>query len=206
MLKINPILLFLFFLLIRATISAQFDYNGMKTLNINRNKSMDPYFIGITNSVTPVMCALPIASYTAWIIKKDKKYLQNTVIQLESMAINGVLTLTLKELVRRPRPFITYSDVEKVVPAGSMSFPSGHTSTAFNTATALTLTCPKWYLIVPAYTWASLAGYSRIHLGVHYPSDVLAGAFIGSASAIAGHYLNNWIYNKKFDKSTSKKL
>ncbi len=58
---------------------------------------------------------------------------------------------------------------------------------------------PKWYIIAPSFAWASAVGYSRMALGVHYPSDVLAGAIIGSGSAYLCYKLNKWV-NKKQSK------
>ncbi len=205
-LKNKQLIVLLSFLLFLSNSQAQFDYQGMQSLHSNRKQNFDPFFKVVTHSVTPVMFALPVSSLGTWVITKDKKYLRNTFLQLEAMAINGLITLSLKELVKRPRPFVTYPEFDNLVSAGSYSFPSGHTSSAFNTATALTLSCPKWYLIVPAYTWASLAGYSRIHLGVHYPTDVLMGAFVGSGSAVAGYYLNQWINNIQKTKKLKSKL
>lgn len=83
----------------------------------------------------------------------------------------------------RKRPFVTYPDlITKKSEAGSPSFPSGHTSQAFATATSLSLAYPKWYVIAPSLLWAGAVGYSRMELGVHYPSDVLVGALIGIGS------------------------
>jgi len=65
------------------------------------------------------------------------------------------------------------------------SFPSGHATTAFATAVLLTLWYPRW-----AGAWIGLAvlvGLSRVMLGSHFPSDVLAGALLGSAVALAAH-------------------
>jgi membrane-associated phospholipid phosphatase len=68
---------------------------------------------------------------------------------------------------------------------------------AFATATSLSLVCPKWYVILPSFTYASLMGYSRMYLGVHYPSDVLIGALIGSGSAYLSHYIYKKIIKEK---------
>ena len=65
------------------------------------------------------------------------------------------------------------------------SFPSGHATTAFATAVLLTLWYPRW-----AGVWLGLAvlvGLSRVVLGSHFPSDVLVGALLGSAVALAVH-------------------
>jgi membrane-associated phospholipid phosphatase len=81
------------------------------------------------------------------------------------------------------------------------SFPSGHTSNAFVTATSLSLNFKKWYVILPTYAWATAVGYSRMHMGVHYPSDVFAGAIVGAGSALITYKANQWIksyYEKKF--------
>ncbi|MGA8745698.1 MAG: phosphatase PAP2 family protein [Solirubrobacterales bacterium] len=63
----------------------------------------------------------------------------------------------------------------------SSSFPSGHTASAFAFATGVARVQPS--LSMPLRAAATLIGYSRVHTGVHYPGDVLAGAFLGVSSA-----------------------
>ncbi len=60
----------------------------------------------------------------------------------------------------------------------------------------LTLQCPKWYVIVPAYAWAGAVGYSRLWLGMHYPSDVAVGALVGAASAYVSYKGMQWLHHR----------
>jgi membrane-associated phospholipid phosphatase len=91
--------------------------------------------------------------------------------------IAATTSLSLKTLIIRDRPFKTYQDIEKLSEAGNSSFPSGHTIEAFSIAVALSILIPKRN---PVFIWASVVAYSRMALGVHYPSDVLIGIIIGS--------------------------
>ena len=86
----------------------------------------------------------------------------------------GILTYGVKQLVRRKRPL---DDT-----LGNPAMPSGHASLAFSTATILGYRYPKWR--IPLYIGAGLVGFSRIYLGRHYTSDVLAGAAIGTAMGV----------------------
>ena len=86
----------------------------------------------------------------------------------------------LKALIDRDRPFNTYPYIEKLSSGGDSSFPSGHTMEAFAVAAAFLLLFSKTKIIVPVYFWAFLVAYTRMALGVHYPTDVLAGMVIGT--------------------------
>ena len=85
----------------------------------------------------------------------------------------------------RPRPAAALEpDPEPLVdlPA-TYSFPSGHATVSFACATVLALAVPR--LRVPLFVLAALISFSRVYVGVHYPLDVLAGAVLGVAIAIA---------------------
>jgi undecaprenyl-diphosphatase len=94
------------------------------------------------------------------------------------------LTWAVKELVGRERPFAADGDLE---PLGelpdSASFPSGHASSAFAAAAVLAVFLPRWRWL--PFVPAALVALSRVWLGVHYPSDVLAGALLGAGVGYA---------------------
>jgi len=102
-----------------------------------------------------------------------------------SIAITSTLVnLPLKYLARRDRPPMRRGDRPLPVSLpGSFSFPSGHSASAFAFATGVALEEPR--LLVPILPLAAGVAYSRVHLRVHYPLDVLAGVTIGTAMGLA---------------------
>jgi undecaprenyl-diphosphatase len=85
----------------------------------------------------------------------------------------------IKNLVQRPRPFVTFTDLQIIIPTPSeFSFPSGHTSSSFAAAGVFYKHLPK-KIGVPAIVLAGLIGLSRLYVGVHYPTDVIAGILMG---------------------------
>jgi membrane-associated phospholipid phosphatase len=130
------------------------------------------------------------------LIRDDNKMVRNAFIMAAGSILNAGVTSALKYSINRDRPFETYPDILKKAKAGSPSFPSGHTSSAFATATSLSLAYPEWYVIVPSFAYAGAVAYSRMHLGVHYPSDVAAGAVIGAGCAYLTYKVNKALLNK----------
>ena len=177
--------------------SQHLDINLLKEINVNRTTSLDQAFIFTSNSVTPISILIPTAIYLAGVINKDCTGKQKGIYIGETLVVATIISTSLKYAVHRDRPFETYSYIQQVVHAGSLSFPSGHTSVAFSTATSLSIAYSKWYVIAPSFAWAGLVGYSRMHLGVHYPSDVFAGALVGAGSAFIMYKVNKWMQEKK---------
>jgi membrane-associated phospholipid phosphatase len=199
------LIIFFFLLQLGSNMVAQnLDIDLLRKINLERNTALDPTFKLVTNSVSPIGLTAPLLITSFGFIQKDKS-LQNKGYYIGATLLTStVLTTTLKYSIKRDRPFETYPDIQKLTSAGSPSFPSGHTSEAFATATSLSIAFPKWYVIAPSFIWASAAGYSRMHLGVHYPSDVLVGALIGSGSAWLCHEVNKKLLNRS--KSENLKL
>ena len=172
--------------------------------DINLLKKVNPQYPNsgairaLTSSVYPVSLATPISLLTTGLIKKDKELQYKGLESIGSLAVNTVITLGLKYTINRQRPYEKYPGI--IFPYSietDPSFPSGHTSMAFATATTLSLEFKKWYVVVPAYAWAAGVGYSRMYLGEHYPSDVIAGAVVGAGSAWLSHWATQKLFHKK---------
>ena len=111
-----------------------------------------------------------------YFIKKDR---QTAAFLLLAIALTWSLNdLVIKQLVDRPRPFMTHAELPALIAMPtSSSFPSGHTATSFAAMMIL-------YAVGGPYKWMGLKrriliAFSRIYLHVHYPSDVLAGCLVG---------------------------
>lgn len=115
-----------------------------------------------------------------------KRTRQCGVACLWSLLITIILNeIIVKPLVNRPRPFVQLEGLIMLIRAPrSFSFPSGHTATSFAAATAIF--CHDRKLGGVAYVVAALIGFSRLYLSVHFLTDVIGGAILGSTCALAG--------------------
>ena len=175
------VVLFSFFIIL--ILSQNMDINILGNINVNRNRQFDQVFVYITNSADPVAFGIPAILFFSGLLNNESVLKKKAVYIGTAVISAAIFSNILKYIINRPRPFVTYPYIEKLTSGGNPSLPSGHTSSAFVLATSISLAYPKWYVIIPAYTWAGAVGYSRMYLGVHYPSDVLLGAIIGAVSA-----------------------
>lgn len=120
------------------------------------------------------------------------------VLALCAMILGLIVTnLTIKPLISRPRPWLDWPIVPLVTEKDPNSFPSGHTCAAFAAAMVWVRTLPQRRDRVIVAVMAVLMGLSRLYVGVHYPTDVLAGAVIGSLCAWAAWKAYNLYSNRK---------
>ena len=117
---------------------------------------------------------------------------------VEFVGISGlaVLVMTIKFIVRRKRPEGEWGGIYRNT--DPHSFPSGHAARAFLIAIIASAFVPAWLVIV-FWVWAPLVSLARVAMGVHYVSDVLAGAVVGVIVALIGLQVHGpllaWIVN-----------
>ena len=130
------------------------------------------------------------------ILKNETRHLG--IIILLSLIVTSILGEgILKNIIKRPRPYISYDNIKLLIPPpSSYSFPSGHVSSSF-------AVFGVFYFLNLRYKWpifivAFLISFSRIYLGVHYLTDILGGIILGGGV----YYI---ICNMKFLKNTKYK-
>ncbi len=171
----------------------KWDVSIFRSINDSRSSFLNTVVGANDYAVLPIAFGTPVAfAGIGWADRNGYTFDTGVMVGVTE-ALAYVLYYPIKNfIVKRDRPYISLTDVHVMHKdtADRYSMPSGHTTAAFAIATALTLRYPKPYVYIPAYAWAAFVGYGRIYLGLHYPSDVLAGAMLGTASAFAVHFLS----------------
>lgn len=124
------------------------------------------------------------------------------IASILALGIGALITnAALKNMFARTRPYEVIDGLILLVERQSdFSFPSGHSCASFAAATVCYKMFPKKYG-VPALGLAALIAFSRLYVGVHYPSDVIAGTLIGILAAMAAYKIVEKISEKKKNKS-----
>ena len=163
-----------------------------------RNGILNPIMIFITTIGNTGAIWLILGAFLMFF----KKHRKAGLYVILSVALCYVLNdMIIKEIVGRPRPFLTMPEIEVLVSKpGSFSFPSGHSCAGFAASYILT----KFYgrKGATAYILSVLIALSRPYVGVHYPSDIVVGAIIGTLGTMA---LYRWVYPYFSEKFSRKK-
>ena len=190
----KSIILLLFVVLPFISIRSQgIDYNILCGLQQQRTPAMEKVMEWTSNSLV-LAPAVPAGLLVTGFVADNQQLVSVGTATGISFLTAAAVTEAVKFAVHRPRPYITYTD--DLIPVKTTigySFPSGHTSLTFAVATSLSLSCKRWYFTAPSMLWATGVAFSRLYLGVHYPSDVLTGMLVGVLSGFAGYWLSQQI-------------
>ena len=171
------------------SVGQNLDYRILKNLQDHRTETGSEVMRLTSNSVVLAPLA-PLGMAIGGWAADNKPLLADAATVGASMGTSLALVMGTKYIVRRPRPYIKYEgELVSVTTEPDPSFPSGHTVLAFSTATSLSMLYPRWYVVAPSMLWATAVGFSRLYLGVHYPSDVLVGALVGVGVAVFSYYV-----------------
>lgn len=151
---------------------------------------------------TYYLIGLTLAFFVFRYLWKKPKWESISLFLFASVAVSGIITDIFKVIAGRHRPSEllvngTYGFDFFHIDRAMTSFPSGHTTTAFALAVAISYLWPK--LTVPMWSFAVLIGISRLAIAAHYPSDVIAGAYVGvfSTFMLIGYWnRSKWFENK----------
>ncbi|MDR1588669.1 MAG: phosphatase PAP2 family protein [Oscillospiraceae bacterium] len=146
-----------------------------------------------TGALDGVMAALSLIGNAgvAWLLlgaalTAREKYRRRGLALFACLTVCFIINnLIIKNAVARPRPFEVVEGLRILISApGDYSFPSGHAASGFAAAYSISRTLSRRAAIC-AFVLASLIALSRVYVGVHYPSDVVAGAILGTLCAAA---------------------
>ena len=123
---------------------------------------------------------LLLAVWVYWQENYTSPFLQAILL---GFAIERPVYFVLKNGCKRSRPESALDDFRSLIkPSDQFSFPSGHASAAFMIAVICSFYYPSIFLLL--LCWASLVGFSRVALGVHFPTDIVAGMSLGISAAL----------------------
>lgn len=178
------------------------DIHTLHKINHGQSRFARNYSETLSHSTFYLAVGVPVGMAAYAGVTRDQSLLSDAIYIGTSVAEAVVISCATKYMIDRERPYDSYPDrVIAYSHESTPSFPSAHTASAFALGTSLSLKYPRWYVIAPSAIWACSVGISRMQEGVHYPSDVIAGAVIGSGCAVVNlyvnRYLNKWLFPEK---------
>jgi len=143
----------------------------------------------ILDIVMPMVTFLGSATFTALfclstLLSQNKDIKHLGILTSLSILTSSFITQFIKRFINRIRPYINFPQLNiKKIGVDNYSFPSGHTTAAFSIGISIALSFTG--LAVISIVLAVAVGISRVYLGVHYPSDVVAGIIVGTLSSMS---------------------
>jgi undecaprenyl-diphosphatase len=175
------------------------DTQILQWLHLNRFEALDGFlqFVSASTTFVSIGLILTVLFFSNWKRLDFMKAIRLTIVLITA----ALVSYGLKSLIYRERPYDVDTAIEKLSTGGNSSFPSGHSIEAFAIATALSLIFRRKIVSIPVFLWAILVAYSRMALGVHYPTDILAGILIGILIGIGWNWLFERIFNRPYTQT-----
>lgn len=152
-----------------------------------------PWLDGLMIFITSIANKGIVFFIFAGILLLFPKHRKSGICILLALAVEFITcNIILKPMLHRIRPYTINPSVDTLIrPPRDFSFPSGHTGASF--AVAFALFFKKDRLWIPTAILATLIGFTRLYLYIHFPTDVLGGVLIGILSGYIGSWLNQKI-------------
>jgi undecaprenyl-diphosphatase len=181
----------------------ELDRELLSFFNQNDNLLMD----GVIKTLTSGITWIPLYLSLFYMVVKNNETMGQIFfivggVLLSIMLSGGVDDLIIKPLVARPRPLndlATKYVVDTVygVSSNQFSFFSAHAANTFALATFMALLVRSGILNFGLFVWAAINAYTRLYLGMHYPSDILVGTLWGMMSGAIAYFVYSYLYYKR---------
>jgi undecaprenyl-diphosphatase len=131
-----------------------------------------------------------------WFLRQRERFI-TALCAIAASAGAWLVNQGIGSVYFRPRPFVVLAEMHKLISKSvdEKSFPSDHATIAFALAVSVLLVNPRWGTVLMVIAFVIALG--RVYVGVHYPADVLGGAIVGCASALAVHYTTHRLLHSR---------
>lgn len=169
----------------------QFELEFLKALQSISNPVLDFLFELVTMLAEDIFL-IAVITFIFWNINKEagKKIVYSLFV---SICVNG----GIKDIIRRPRPYQVSGEItgKRAATATGFAFPSGHSQNISSTLFAFARWIKKRWFYIFAVVMSLLVGFSRLYLGVHFPTDVIVGLVLGAGISILFSFIHDKVKN-----------
>jgi undecaprenyl-diphosphatase len=146
---------------------------------INASSASPPWMIKLALFASQQLPGFVVAGTIGAVMVAAPDVRRRVLRVLLAMALAWTVARVVQNLIPMPRPFALGLGTQWLAHGNSAGFPSTHASVGFAFAAAIAFNSKRWVMAGAAFALASLIAWSRICLGLHFPSDILAGLVVG---------------------------